>query len=256
MELVRALRQLRRMKVALAIGIVVAVLVGFLVRHSQATSSFGAASTQILVDSPRSAVGNLSVDTIPLSARADILAQFMAGEPVRRRLARTLGVSPSAITLVGKPSTVQQADAKVPGGPTLQQGTGAAIGQLSGVGIVLQAQLQEPIVQISAQAPTGAQAIKAADTTATTAVRYVASVAAKQGVPPGKRVVIRQLGSATGGTVSTSGSLATAIIVGVAVFIGWCLLILLATAVVRQWRLDAGRERAEDLQPAWSAGSE
>jgi hypothetical protein len=96
-----------------------------------------------------------------------------------------------------------------------------------------------PTIGIYAQAPNTAQAIKLADASAVGLEQYVASLQSAGNTPPQARVVIRQLGSANGGVVDGGISKSLALMTFVAVFVLWCVLILLAGRFRETWRASA-----------------
>jgi len=112
-----------------------------------------------------------------------------------------------------------------------------------------------PTVTIDAQAPNAADAVKLANAGAAGFKAYVRAVQNRQGIPLKHRVTIRQLGHAEGGTVAPGVNAKLAVVITLAAFVVWCLLVLLTVSVARSWReLDAAEAHGDDQAQSESAG--
>ena len=90
-----------------------------------------------------------------------------------------------------------------------------------------------------------------ANASAAALAQYVATLAKTGNTPPAQRVVIRQLGSASGGVVDGGISKSIAFLTFVVVFFLWCVLVLVGGRFVESWRAtadiyDARRASAKD----------
>jgi hypothetical protein len=250
MDSVDIARQLWRQKKWLAVVLVVAALASTLVSYSVSLSPFGlhrrtlqvaAASSQILVDSPRSTlVDGASTEAFDaLAARARIYGEYLSTLQARARIAAISGVSPASITTSGPFSpesgqvSYQNQTSASRAGEILEEGAQNRL--------VFTAQEGVPIISVNAQAATAATAIRLAHASFVTLREYIGNLEAThtQGKPAGNGasdVTVRQLGAPEGGTVGSSNSvmlmaLAFAVIVGIG-----CTLILVLPRMVRRWR--------------------
>ena len=73
---------------------------------------------------------------------------------------------------------------------------------------------------------------------------YIEEIQNQQDTPPRSRVEIRRLGEATGGVVNKGADLQIAVLVFLAVMIGWCMLLIPAQTIAKGWR-EAGNEGDE-----------
>ena len=64
-------------KLLVAIGVLVAALAGTASVQVPESTVYAAATTQMVVDSPRSALGNIDSSLDPFTARAGVFAQLM-----------------------------------------------------------------------------------------------------------------------------------------------------------------------------------
>src|ERR1700742_2886081 len=157
MELVEIFRTLGRHKVALACVIVAAAVVAYLGGSKLASGdSYGTAQGQVLVDSPQSALANLKQDTVPLTTRAGVFAQFMASSSVREEISKVTGIPAAQIVARGPfddpavaPAGTQGPDPPAP--PETSNSVSARPYQLTFV-----AQEELPLVTVYGEAPTAA----------------------------------------------------------------------------------------------------
>src|ERR1044072_2639283 len=106
MDLIRILNELwdrRRWVIAAA---VVSLLVGIstsfrLPSLEKRELLTGAASSQVLIDSETSAIGDVERDPAPLATRAIVLAQYMSSAEARSGIAEQMGLSPTQIAADG-----------------------------------------------------------------------------------------------------------------------------------------------------------
>ena len=93
--------QLFRHRLALIVVLAAARALAYLAGSRAPLTTTRASTTQILIDAPQSALANLKQDTIPLTTRAGMFAQFMAGTAVRSSIASEASLSATEIVAKG-----------------------------------------------------------------------------------------------------------------------------------------------------------
>ena len=201
MEIAEILRILRaRWYVTVAI-VALAVAAALVVRTTVSSVPTGAATVQILVDSPDSALANLSQETIPLTTRASVFAQVMTSAAVLEDIAQSAGVPVSQVTAQGPYSGPGQALDVV----TPSEARGNQLpAQTVKYRLTFVAQTNEPVVTASVQAPTAASAARVAGSIYTGVQHYVSTLQTQSATPAQHRVTIRQLGPPQSGPVNSS----------------------------------------------------
>lgn len=242
MELAKTLKILWQRRRLVALGAAIAVLAAILSiyrvglfppsLHSR-TNVFATASTQLLVDAPDSAFADLANDLTPLETRASVFARFLASPAALELIAHEAKLSLDSIEAQG-PYDINL--------PVIQQEptAGQRSSQIIGEGALYRLRFENnpvlPIVSVFAQAPTQDQATVLADAAPRALRTYVQAIQARQHTPADRRVVIRKLGSATGGVVNASANLQIGALVFLVVFGAWCMLLIPAQTLARGWR--------------------
>lgn len=239
MDFAQALHQLWTRRGWTLLGLIVAVVVGLSTAYdirgfppalTQKTLALGTANAALLVDTPRSSVTDLRADLRPLAARAYLFARLATSETVAERIAQAVGLRRSQLFV----------ESPVDGAirPQAQRETRitSILAQNRDFRVSFVAQQGLPNIQVSAQAPRVADAIRLADTAASTFAAYIRSVQRQQHQPSASRVVLRQLGPAEGGTVAKQINVSLAILALITAFVGWCVLIIVITGVARNLR--------------------
>ncbi len=236
--------------------VALAVLAAAGAKLASHSTSKGAATVQILVDSPNSALANLVQNTTPLTARAAVFAQVMASQAVLEQIGKASGVPVNQITAEGPYSgSGQKLDVVTPsearGNQLLAQGAPYKLTFL--------AQENEPVVTTSVQAPTAADAARVAAGVSPGLSAYVASLQQTMNTPGAQRVTIRQLGPPQSGTVNSGSATTMAAAAGLGVLL-LGLLILVGVEGARRRALEPehlARGLALDLdRTALAAGFE
>lgn len=194
------------------------------------------ASTQVLVDSPRSALVDLREDSYGLDAlarRAVLMGTLLASPPVREHIARRAGIDP-ALLRTSAPLTPEQSRALVvPGSEPrvfdLVRGTRS-------YSLSFRVHPSVPIVDIYAEAPDPEAAARLADAAVTGLQDYLAEVAAQERTAPEERVELRQLGPPRGGAVNDGVGLAWAALTFVLAFAAAGGALVLWARLRRDWR--------------------
>ena len=106
MELVHIIKSLWRSKALVAVGAVLALAVAVAFGMRGQTVTGGTASTDVLIDSQESAIGDLRHDTLPLVARSGILAQILGADGATQAIAHDAGIPVNEIAVVGPELTI------------------------------------------------------------------------------------------------------------------------------------------------------
>jgi capsular polysaccharide biosynthesis protein len=250
MEFARTLRTLWNRRRLVVFGLVVATMVTILAVYSVSlfppslhsrTKVFATASTQILVDTPESAFADLSSNIEPLETRASVFARFLASPVAVTRIAKKAGMPPDSIDAKG-PFEINVPLFEVE--PTAEQRSSQIVGERDLYRLRFEANPNLPIISVFAQAPTEKQARTLAGAVPVALRDYIEEIQDHQDTPARSRVEIRRLGEATGGVVNKGADLQIAVLVFIAVMIGWCMLLIPAQTIAKGWR-EAGKEETE-----------
>ena len=261
MDLATALRELWSLKIwvvgiaalALLVSVSTAYRVHFLPPSLEKKSlEYGAAQTQILIDSPSSTLADLGRDFAPLAERAQVFSQFMASPPVKDEIAEAVGLPAGAVTAQASVATQN-----LPRSAT-EPGQGERANELlaEGVGYKLSFEAQEslPIVTVYAQAPEAEQAIKLADGAAVGLRSYLAKVEARQRVPELRQVRIVALGAAKGGVVNSGANRMVAMVAFLGVLAFGCVALLVVSSAASGMRGRASGAPGVDLEAMGDLG--
>lgn len=216
MEFAEILRILRTRWIATLAVVALAIAIAVAVRASVHSVPTGAATVQILVDSPDSALANLSQETVPLTTRASVFAQVMTSAAVLENIAKSAGVPAGEITAQGPYSgSGQSLDTVTPSEARGNQ----LLAEQTKYKLTFLAQTNEPVVTASVQAPSEAGAARVAASIYPGVQRYVTELQQQSGTPARHRVTIRQLGPPQSGSVNSSArsTLTAAALLGVLV---------------------------------------
>ncbi len=234
MEFAEITRILWARKLATLAVFAVAVVVALAVRASVHSVPTGAATVQILVDSPDSALANLSQETVPLTTRASVFAQVMTSAAVLEDIASSAGVPASQITAQGPYSgSGESLDVVTPSEARSNQ----LLAEQTKYKLTFLAQTNEPVVTASVQAPSPAAAARVAAAIYPGVQYYVTQLEQQSGTPVQHRVTIRQLGPPQAGPVNSSARSTLT----VAAFLGVLLLGLLGLLGFEGMRRRAAR---------------
>jgi hypothetical protein len=258
MELARTLKTLWQRRRLVAIGALVAAFAALLSVYrigifppsvESRTNVFATASTQLLVDTPDSAFADLANDLTPLETRASVFARFLASPAALQLIARDAKLPVDAIEAQGPYDinlpVIQQE-------PTAGQRSSQIIGEDALYRLRFENNPVLPIIAVFAQAPTQDEATALANSAPQALGAYVEQIQARQDTPEERRVVIRKLGSATGGVVNEGANIQIAALVFFVVFGGWCMLLIPAQTIARGWR-EAGS--GDDVASNGSSGT-
>jgi hypothetical protein len=266
-------RELWRHKIYLTIVVILAAIFAVLSAYKMTPSGLenrslqvGAASSQILVDSPGSAlVAGASVGTFDaLSTRAQIYGQYLSSLEARSKIAKLTGIPPATIATAGPFSTdVAQNSYQ---GQSSEDRANQLVDQAAPNRLVFTAQEGVPIISVDAQAPTANGAAKLAVASFTTLKGYVHKLKSSkeylQTVRSGpsakakaalRGVTVRELGTPEGGTIGGANDKILMMLAFFTVFLLGCAAIIIAPRALGRWRsLD---EIERDAVPARLGGT-
>lgn len=258
MELAQILKTLKERKLAVIAIIIIATLPaiavgyhisGFPPKLSSRSVASGTATTQILIDSPQSAIADLKQDTAPLVTRATVFAQFMTSSTIRERIAAATGIPASQITAEG-PFSGPSAAENVVTPSEARGGQVRAETQMYRLSFVAQDQL--PLITVYATAPTASDAAKLANGVYVGVRSYIDGLEAEYTTDPKHRVTVRQLGRADAGTIHSGASKVLMILAFLAFFTVGCLALIGGTGL-RQRKL-ALEDAIEPLEQEQAVG--
>jgi len=212
--------------------------------HSRA-AEMAAASTQVLVDTPRSKVTNnlaTTSDFASLTTRADLLGNIMASEPVRGYIAARAGITSQQIQAVA-PITADVPRALVE--PGSEKRASDLLRSMDQYRLDIEADPSVPIVNVYTQAPSTAKAERLANAAVAGLQTYLTDMSTLQGVQASSRIRIVQLGTARGGVLNKGANLQIALLAFIVVFSICCGLTLLISRVHRGWHFVADAEERQ-----------
>jgi hypothetical protein len=225
MTLARTLLKLWSLKLWVGLGVLlagVAAVGSVALSHS---TVYATASTQMLVDSPDSALANASVLLDGYVARAGVFARLMTSDEALQYIGKSAGINGNLIEATG-PIEINGSPEATHDPVAILDGKDLPAGKVYKLSFVQNPSL--PTVDVYASAPTTAQAIALANGAVTGFAAFVNQLNAGK-VPQSERIDIRQLGPATGGIVDPAASKSIALLVFLVVFAIWCWLVLWVT---------------------------
>jgi hypothetical protein len=257
-ELAQIIKTLWDQRIAVVAVLLVAFLAGVSTVYRIGTGGltkrshqFGAAQSQILIDSPRSSLVDLTQETPPLATRAAVYTQFMRSNAVKEAISKASGIPADLIVAQG-PYTTAGGSQNLPRPSEARANEVRSEGR--GYRLVFDYQQDLPIVSIYAQAPTAKSAIKLAAGTVAGVRAYIAQLEKEQNIPAHAQTQIRELGSAEGGTVNSGADPIMAVLAFVGIAIAGLGGILALTAIARGLQR-LSRTAAADREPAAPAVS-
>ena len=258
MELAQIIKTLWDQRIAVVAVLLVAFLAGVSTMYRIGTGGltkrshqFGAAQSQILIDSPRSSLVDLTQETPPLATRAAVYTQFMRSNAVKESISKATGIPASLIVAQG-PYTTAGGSQNLP--RPSEARANEVRGEKDGYRLVFDYQQDLPIVSIYAQAPTAKAAIRLAAGTVAGVRAYISQLEHEQNVPSSAQTQIRELGAAEGGTVNAGADPIMAVLAFVGITIAGLGGILALTALARGLQ-KLSRSALADREPAAPAVS-
>jgi hypothetical protein len=252
------LLKLWKLRLWVAIGVVLGVFAAAGSIATSHTTVYANASTQMLVDSPDSALANAGVDLTGYVSRANVFARLATSAEALQYIGQAAGIPGNLIAATG-PTEINGSAIAAHAPVAIQGGK-----DLPAPATYKLSFLQNPdltTVDVYAEAPTTAQALRLANGAVTGLANFVNYLDGSN-VPISKRIEIRQLGGATGGIVDSGASKKIALLIFCAVLAMWCGIVLFASRLGAQLRAakqngiddDPFAVAEDDLMPAHAAG--
>lgn len=211
MELGRHLEELWRLRSGVAVCLGIAILAALAISYGVSVAPPGlhprslqiaTASTEVLVDTPRSAVLDLRQDLSDIESltnRTVLLGNVMASEPVLSYIGRRAGVAAGAI----RASTPRTPNSPRPfAAPGQERRTSDLLRSTDQYRLDIEANPTVPVLRIYAQASTARGAEELANASVDGLRDYLDRQARTQRVAPGEQVRLQQLGRASGAVIN------------------------------------------------------
>lgn len=238
MELAHALARLWKAKLGVAVGLLLAGTAGLATAYDIRISplsvtpkplSSASATTQFVIDAPRSVVTHLATPTYELDRRAQLYALALASAPLRARIGRATGVPASGITMLGTPAGPQLVG--VTREPTAEERANDLRQEGNTRAVTFAPEFQEPIVDVATQGPTPAEAVRLAAAATAAARGYVEDLQRRTGVRPSNRLIVRPSGPPIVARRTSLSNVVLDVVIGTLAFIAWCILLLMTLRV-------------------------
>jgi hypothetical protein len=200
-----------------------------------------AASTRVVVDTPRSMVLDLRQGTYDFASmrnRAILIGNVMASRTVREYVARKIRV-PAGALQVTAPRTPEEPRPRAEAGQ--QKRATDILKSNEEYRLDIQTNATVPILDIHAQAPTAGSAQQLANAAIEGTREYLGQLASTQ--PAGERVELRQLGRARGTVLNQGVGLSVAFLTFILIFAVSCAAVMALARIRRGWQA-AGSEPA------------
>jgi hypothetical protein len=243
-EIVDILRVLLRARLLVVAGalpaIVVGIFAGFQIslappKIESRREVTGVAVARLQVDTAPSAVTNArSQDIGVLGTQARLLADFMATDEVKARVARIAAIPVAKLVVIG-PSMLEPI---VPSPLAKRASEAAATARepyVLTVGAGLGSEL--PIITIETAAPDR----RSAGLLAVAGVKGLVDSVSSLGTPGARRLVVRQLGAPRAASKASASTLPVAIVLTLALLVMWCGVIVVAKGLAGRLRDDTAR---------------
>jgi hypothetical protein len=195
------------------------------------------ATTQVVVDTPKSTLVDTRQDTYSLDAltnRAVLLGNVMASQPVRAAIARQAHVPFSALQVL-PPLTPKQPRALSEAGN--ERKTSDILKLNDQYRLVVQANPTVPFLQIYAQAPDARSATAIADAAVDSMKIYLTEVAGAARTPDGEQIKLVQLGRAHGSVIDPGITWRVALLTFFITFSILCATAIFIRRVREGWRV-------------------
>jgi len=247
------LRELSRLPVGVLVSATLALLVAvwsvadiglFPPRVESRSMEIASAHTEVVVDTPESAILDLRQSTYEIEAlknRALLVGNVMASPPVLTHIAQRAGVPPQTLRLV-TPRTPAQPRAQSE--PDASPGVTDVVAPADQYRLDIQANPTVPVLDVYAQAPTAAAAESLANAAVDGMDDYLAELGASEGTPRNLQVELRQLGRADGHVLNEGIDLEVALLTFFLVFAISCAGTIAISRIRRGWAMTADPGRA------------
>jgi hypothetical protein len=254
MQLGTHLRELWQLRIGLVASVVIALFaalwsvgqVGLFPPSVEPRAlEIAAASTSVLVDTPKSTVLDLSVNTYDFRGftnRSLLVGNIMASAPVRGYIARRAHV-PADILQVASPVTPDFPRQLASSG---EKHSSDILKSPDEYRLSIQANPTVPVVDVYAEAPTAEAAQQLANGAVDGMKDYLRDLGATQQVPAKEQIHLEQLGRAKGGVIDPGISLKVALLSFLLVFAACSVATLFLARVRRGWVAEAKRDQVTE----------
>lgn len=228
-ELVGFFRVLKRHRLLVVLGALLAIAPAVLMLKSGKTTRVGIAQSRVVLDTTESEILSAKVvgaDSLPW--RASILAELLRDDQWLRHLSAQMGIRPQELTVVVPDLLAPEAVT-----PLSERALDAATSSPEPYIVGLQTTGTLPIVVISTSAPTAERAGALAKAAAST-IRAAAKAPA--GTPDVQPYIVQDFGPVRTRTVVNGPRRIVAPIMTVVLFAGWCFALVLVSGARRSWR--------------------
>lgn len=238
MTLAKLLLRLWKLRLLVVLGGVLAIAAAGASIKLAKSPVYSAATTEMLIDSPTSVLGNADIDLSGYVTRADVFARLITSDEALRYVGQASGIpghlidATGPVEINGSPQAAHAPTATL-GGPPLPATPEYKLD--------LTQNPQLPTIDVYATAPTTKEAVALANGAVTGFGKFVSRVETRASVTPSARIILRQLGGATGGVVDPAASKSKAAIIFLFVFALWCGLLLFVTSLWSQVRAERSR---------------
>lgn len=237
MELVSVLRVLARRRLLVALGVLAAAVVGYAASGAISVGPFGAseqqstvAYSQIQIDTPKSLLVDLEVNSSAIGTQTVLLADRMPKSAVQAEIARTAGIRPEQLTVL-------PTDAAYPArvSPLATRGAEVASTPRGTYLLEVSATTEFPIISVAASGPDRRTVRRLAEAP-TTVLRSLTDA--------GARTLEHQLSVKALAPVVFASNVdggGHGRLLGLIVFVTlsalWCGALVIATGIARSWRV-------------------
>jgi hypothetical protein len=223
----RHLRELLRLRVGVTASLLLAVLAAVWgvadisltpPKLTPRSLKMGTAFTQVVVDTPKSAILDLRQQTYDIESiknRAVLVGNVMASPPVLTSIARRANVRADALQIV-TPRTPAEPRPRAELGD--KKGPGDILESTNQYRLDIQANPTVPVLDVYAQAPSAAAAEQLANAAVDGLGDYLRELAGSQRTPEEMQVELRQLGRARGEVINDGIELQVAVVLFLLVF--------------------------------------
>jgi hypothetical protein len=249
----RRLHTLWRLRIGVAVAFLIAVLVAvwsvarISVSPPGLTSrslTIATASTQLVVDTPKSSLLDLRQDTYSfegLRNRAVLLGNVMASSPVKDQIARRTGIPPE-ILQVAAPRTPDQPRAVV--GTSKGRKATDIFDSNDEYRLSIQANPTVPVLTVFASTPKARSSETLANAAVDSLKLHMEQLAQTERTPQRDQIRLMQLGRARGAVINGGVSYQAAILAFLLTFAVCCATALFIARVLSGWRMAALSESA------------
>jgi hypothetical protein len=235
--------------VALGAGVVAVYRVdlGVPPKLERRSLTYGTGRVQLLVDSPRSPLVDVSAPVDAVTTRAQLYASFIRSSQVVEAIAHEVGIPAGQLYIANaaRPSLVTQSR-------IAEQRANALFYEVSGYRLYVSTEPQLPVITISGLAPSGPEAARLVNGASTAVTKLVREREQDAAITLRNRVEVSQLGRPAGSTLNSGVRKQVALLVFVITLALGCLLVLVGANIAGGIRRLAseGTGRSEALGDA------